>query len=139
MTDNKMIQASAVAIGGRALILTGAPGSGKSSLAMQLTDRGATLIADDLVRIAPSHGWPHALPAQRQLGKLMLRGLGLITRGATTSPCPLSLIVRLADEDDDIITSYGPIAGHMLPCFTLTPHRHDAAILIEVAFQQWGL
>ena len=139
MTNNTTIQASAVAIGGRALLLTGAPGGGKSSLALQLIDRGAALIGDDLVRISALRGWPHALPAERQAGKLLLRGLGLITRPATTAPYPLSLIIRLAEESEDAIGRFGPICGAVLPCITLTPHRHDGAIMIEVALEQWGL
>ncbi len=139
MTNGATIQGSAVAIDGRALILAGAPGSGKSSLALQLIDRGAMLISDDLVRISPVGGWPHAVPAERQAGKLMLRGLGLITRPATIAPCPLSIVIQLADETDDAIGGFGPICGTMLPCVTLAPHRHDGAIMIEVALEQWGL
>lgn len=139
MTDSTTIQASAVAIDGRALILVGAPGSGKSSLALQLIDRGAMLISDDLVRISPVGGWPHAVPAERQAGKLMLRGLGLIARPATIAPCPLSLLIQLDEESDDPIGGFGPICGAMLPCITLAPHRHDGAIMIEVALEQWGL
>ncbi len=139
MTDSTTIQASAVAIAGRALFLVGAPGSGKSSLALQLIDRGAVLISDDLVHISLVDGWPHAVPAVRQAGRLMLRGLGGVRRPQTSRPCPLSLVVALAGESDDAIGSYGPICGAMQPCVTLAPHRHDAAIMIEVALEQWGL
>ena len=44
-------QATCVAIAGRALLIEGAPGTGKSSLGLALIDRGAQLIGDD------SMGW----------------------------------------------------------------------------------
>ena len=44
-------QASAVVIGGRALLIEGPPGSGKSSLTLALIDRGAGLIGDDAVTL----------------------------------------------------------------------------------------
>ena len=44
-------QATCVAIGGRAVLIEGEPGSGKSSLALALIDRGAALIGDDGVRL----------------------------------------------------------------------------------------
>ncbi|HQA17982.1 MAG TPA: serine kinase, partial [Novosphingobium sp.] len=40
-------QATCVAIKGRALLIEGPPGSGKSSMALALIDRGAALIGDD--------------------------------------------------------------------------------------------
>ena len=53
---SRLIQASCVAIGGRGLLILGAPGSGKSSLALALIDRGARLIGDDGVQIAGEAG-----------------------------------------------------------------------------------
>ena len=47
-------QATAVEIGGRALLIEGPPGSGKSSLALALIDRGARLIGDDSVMLEVS-------------------------------------------------------------------------------------
>src|SRR3546814_11755709 len=49
---SSVIQGSAVAIGGRAVLIIGPPGSGKTSLALALIDRGATLIGDDGVALA---------------------------------------------------------------------------------------
>ena len=46
---------TAVAIGGRALLIDGPPGSGKSSLALALIDRGALLIGDDAVHLSLIH------------------------------------------------------------------------------------
>ena len=53
---------TAVAIDGRALLIAGEPGLGKSSLALMLIDRGATLIGDDGIRIVEENGHPHAHP-----------------------------------------------------------------------------
>ncbi len=49
-------QASCVAIGERALLIEGLPGSGKSSLALALIDRGATLVGDDGVVLVNRNG-----------------------------------------------------------------------------------
>ncbi len=47
MTDRLLLHATAIAIDGRALLLRGASGSGKSDLALRLIDAGARLVADD--------------------------------------------------------------------------------------------
>ena len=48
-TDPDTIHASAVALGPVGLLIMGASGSGKSSLALELMARGAKLVADDQV------------------------------------------------------------------------------------------
>ena len=49
-----MWHGSCVAYEGRAVLMCGAAGAGKSTLAAALVDRGASLVADDLSRAAPS-------------------------------------------------------------------------------------
>jgi len=46
-------QATAVAINGRAVLIEGPPGAGKSTLALALIDRGAVLVGDVVGPIAP--------------------------------------------------------------------------------------
>jgi len=46
-----VLHASAVAIDGAAVAFTGPPGAGKSTLAMNLALRGATLLADDVIAL----------------------------------------------------------------------------------------
>ena len=45
--SSETVHASTVAIGGKAVLIGGPSGSGKSDLALRLIDRGAVLISDD--------------------------------------------------------------------------------------------
>ena len=45
--SSETLHASSVSIDGRAVLIEGMSGSGKSDLAMRLIDRGATLVSDD--------------------------------------------------------------------------------------------
>ena len=49
-------QGTCVAIGARGVMIEGAPGIGKSSLALALIDRGARLVADDVVLLRFENG-----------------------------------------------------------------------------------
>lgn len=90
-------QASAVAIsapgGARGLLIEGPPGSGKSSLALALIDRGAALIGDDGVLLEPRQGRLWALPPPRIEGMLEIRNVGIATFAAVSAP--VGLVVRL--------------------------------------------
>ena len=73
------IHASAVAFGTTGLVILGASGSGKSSLALQLMALGATLVADDRVIATPDLNGGLRLTAPRELqGMIEARGVGLI-------------------------------------------------------------
>jgi serine kinase of HPr protein (carbohydrate metabolism regulator) len=92
-----LTQASAVAIDGRALILEGPPGSGKSSLMLSLIDRGATLIGDDGVTLARDGDRILASPPPNIAGLLEIRGVGLVTM-PTAADVPVALILSLVGE-----------------------------------------
>jgi serine kinase of HPr protein (carbohydrate metabolism regulator) len=85
-----------VAIGGRGVLVTGAPGSGKSALALALIDRGAQLVGDDGVTLEVRDDRAWAAPPPRIAGKLEIRNVGLID--LPTVEVPLALVVRL-DRD----------------------------------------
>ena len=71
-------QASCVAVAGRAVLIEGRPGCGKSSLALALIDRGATFVADDGVSITVRKARLHASPVDRTRNLMEVRNLGLI-------------------------------------------------------------
>ena len=89
------IHATAVAIGGRAVLLTGPPGSGKSDLALRLIDRGAALIADDRVIVTRAGDRVLAAAPAAIAGLIEVRGVGLITV-AHVAAVPIALVVDLA-------------------------------------------
>ncbi|HEX2581137.1 MAG TPA: hypothetical protein VHL08_04105 [Dongiaceae bacterium] len=94
-----IIQASAVATGSGALVISGQPGSGKSRLAWRFIAGGARLIADDLLEMEQDGEgvWLCRYPrlAPRELrGLLYCRMLGFIAVPHCVSP------VRVADRID---------------------------------------
>jgi HPr kinase/phosphorylase len=92
------LQATAVCVQGVGVLLRGAPGSGKSDLAMRLIDGGAALIADDGVALRRAGGrlmlrLPASAPAETR-GRLEVRGLGILPV-PTVEAAPLGLVVEL--------------------------------------------
>lgn len=102
------LHASTVVIGGRALVLAGAAGAGKSQTALSLMAYGATLLADDITWFtATSHALiAHCPPTLA--GRIEARGLGLL-RVPAAAPAPVSVVVDL----DQIETDRLPPARHI--------------------------
>ena len=91
---SRAIQASCIAVGGRGLLIQGAPGSGKSSLALALIDRGAMLVGDDGVTVTANGPLLWASPPPNIAGLIEIRNVGLLTR-PVSSPVPIALAVQL--------------------------------------------
>lgn len=100
---SQIVQASAVAIDGRCVLIEGDPGAGKSSLALALIARGAQLIGDDAVRLSRSaadgRGHLIASPPPNIEGLIEVRGVGLLTR-ALAPPTPLALVLSLTSRTE---------------------------------------
>lgn len=89
------LHATAVAIDGRGLLILGASGSGKSSLAIELIALGGVLICDDGVWLHTATD-PAMLARPKQATDLIeARHIGLLHAGATLDRAPLKLIVDL--------------------------------------------
>lgn len=132
--------ATAVAIDGRALLIEGAPGSGKSSLALALIDRGATLIGDDGVALCRSGGTLLAAPPPRIAGLLEVRNVGLQTY-PVADDVPVSLVLRLDPAAPRFIDAAGSVdlCGVALPVVSLWPDSPVLHLRAEAALQRWGL
>src|ERR1044071_6421328 len=92
--SSERVHASAVAIDGRAVLIGGRSGAGKSDLALRLIDRGAILISDDYCDVRRAEGGLRASAPPTILGKIELRGLGGVEM-ETAQQVPVALFVDL--------------------------------------------
>ncbi|HEY0315675.1 MAG TPA: HPr kinase/phosphatase C-terminal domain-containing protein [Sphingomonas sp.] len=76
--SSETVHASCVAIDGRAVLLWGRSGSGKSDLALRLIDRGAALVCDDYTLLVRRDGRLFATPPATIAGRIEVRGVGIV-------------------------------------------------------------
>lgn len=132
------LHASAVAIDGRGVLILGASGSGKSSLALRLIDRGATLIADDQVELREHRGRVEAGALASIFGKLEVRGVGIVDCDAATAP--IALVIDLGRTAERLPDPWPTtIEGIAIPTLGLAPFDADAPIKVELALKRFGL
>ena len=93
MTGLIQIHSSCVARDGEAVLIAGAPGSGKSDLALRLLNRGFTLVSDDRTDI---EGGIARAPSAIA-GLLEVRGLGVL-RLPYAAEADLRLLVLLGED-----------------------------------------
>ena len=137
--------ATAVAIGGRALLIEGPPGAGKSSLALALLDRGAVLIGDDAVTMsARGHARERHLlvaPPPNIAGLIEVRGVGLM-RVPVAPPCPAALILMLGGSMAERLPERADqrlIGGVSLPSLAFHAGAIAPALRAEAALALHGL
>ena len=132
-------QATCVAVNGRGILIDGPPGSGKSSLALALIDRGAALVGDDGVLLERRGGRLWALPAPAIAGLLEIRNVGLAKMPA--APAPVALLVRLDRAAPRHVEAAEGIALHgtVLPLIRLWPDTPALALRVEWALRMHGL
>lgn len=133
-------QASCVAIGGRALLIEGPAGAGKSSLALALIDRGAVLIGDDGVQLTAADGRLFAAPHPNIAGRLEVRNLGLL-EFPTCERAAVALVVQLDDQAPrwPAQNEYVERAGVRLPLVRLWPEGSALPLRAELALDRFGL
>lgn len=89
------VHGSCCAWQGLAVLLRGAPGSGKSDLALRLVDAGFSLVADDRVDLAVADGAVTASAPPALAGLIEVRGIGVVEVGPSVS-ARLGLLADLA-------------------------------------------
>ncbi|HEY8603624.1 HPr kinase/phosphatase C-terminal domain-containing protein [Tsuneonella suprasediminis] len=132
-------QATAVAIGGRAVLLEGAPGAGKSSLALALIDRGATLVGDDGVALSRQGVILWAAPPPNIAGLLEIRNVGIVTM--PTAIAQVALVLTLTTDAPRYIEQAGEAlrAGLPIPHLAFDPRGAASAVRAEYALALHGL
>ena len=133
-------QATCVAIGGRALLIEGPPGIGKTSLALALIDRGAALIGDDGVLLEVRGSTLFAAPHPVTRGLVEVRNLGIVAMPAADR-APVALIVRLDSAAPRHIETPAceQLLGIAVPVLLLAPHDALLPVKAELALERFGL
>ena len=142
-----MVHGTCVAVGEQGVLLCGAPGSGKSDLALRLIDQPGLglrhdlietkLVADDQVVVRRQAGRLLAVAPAELTGLLEIRGLGIV-------PCPVADEVELhlalqldcaeaAERMPDHDKLSMPLLGITLPMMKLNPFNASAPAWVRAA------
>jgi serine kinase of HPr protein (carbohydrate metabolism regulator) len=135
------LHASTVAKNGRAVLLTGPSGSGKSDLALRLLDRGFTLVSDDQTIVRKDGDRLVASAPPNIAGKLEIRGIGIVDVERVDNVA-IALIVELTNSQiqrlpDD--SRERPILGVKLPLVTIDALTASAPSKVALALDRMGL
>lgn len=138
--SSETMHANCVAIDGRAVLITGISGAGKSDLSLRLIDRGFTLVSDDQTIVRKSGARLIASAPPSIVGKLEIRGVGIVTM-ETVPDVPVALLVdltsdvqRLPDENRS-----RPVLGVPLPLISVDAMSASAASKVALALDRLGL
>lgn len=133
-----LFHATCVAVGNHGVLLTGAPGSGKSDVALRLIETGAELVADDQVELHRAGAALVATVPVPIAGMIEVRHVGLV-RMPYRASIQISLyvtlvpatekITRLPDSEPFTLLDY-PIRQLKLPAYAAsTPTKIRTALL----------
>lgn len=134
------LHASTVSKEGRAVLITGPSGSGKSDLALRLIDRGFTLVSDDQTIVRKDVDRLLAFAPPNIAGKLEIRGIGIVDM-ESVSDIPVALLIELTSDiqrlPDD--ARERPILGIQLPIITIDAMTASAPAKVALALDRQGL
>lgn len=99
MVGEEVVHASCVRVGERAVLILGASGTGKSTLALALMGMGGVLVADDRTVIRRAGGLLLADCPAPIRGRIEARGIGIL-RAEAAGVTPVGLVVDLDRRED---------------------------------------
>ena len=140
LLSSETVHASSVAMDGRAVLITGPSGSGKSDLALRLIDRGFTLVSDDQTIVRREGGRLIASAPPNIAGKLEIRGVGIVEM-ETVNNTPVALVVQLTSEIERLPDERRerPVLGVNLPLVSVDALTASAASKVALALDRLGL
>jgi serine kinase of HPr protein (carbohydrate metabolism regulator) len=138
--SSESLHASTVALDGRAVLIMGPSGSGKSDLALRLLDRGFVLVSDDQTIVRKSGEQLISSAPLTIKGKLEIRGVGIVEM-ETVADIPVALVVeltsdiqRLPDDSRD-----RPLLGIRVPLISVDAMTASAPSKVALALDRLGL
>lgn len=143
MSDTRLsaenLHASSIARDGRAVLLVGQSGSGKSDLALRLLNHGFTLVSDDRTIVSKERGKLFASAPLTIKGKLEIRGIGIVDVESIDN-VPVALVVELTSTmermPDD--SRERRILGVQVPLVSVDAMTASAASKVALALSQFG-
>src|SRR5205823_12330008 len=134
------VHASTVATDGRAVVIMGPSGSGKSDLALRLLDRGFTLVSDDQTVVKRDGDRLVASAPPNIAGKLEIRGIGIVDM-EILSNVPVALLVELTSEIQRLPDENRerPLLGIKLPLISIDAMTASAPSKVALALDRMGL
>lgn len=129
------IHASCVAIGGRAVLIAGPSGSGKSDLALRLIDRGARLVSDDYTEVTVAGTTLIARAPATIAGQIEVRGLGIMARPALTD-APVALRIEAGEPERMPELASWAMEGIAIPMIRLNLLEPSAPLKVELALER---
>ena len=134
------LHASTVALDGRAVLISGPSGSGKSDLALRMLDRDFVLVSDDQTTIRKQGEQLLASAPPTIAGKLEVRGIGIVDMKCTDN-VPVALVVELTSEiqrlPDD--SHQRLILGVSVPMISVDASTASAPSKVALALDRMGL
>jgi serine kinase of HPr protein (carbohydrate metabolism regulator) len=130
-----LLHATAVAIEGRAVLLRGRSGAGKSDLGLRLIDAGAGLVADDQSELRRRADTLIVRAPAALAGLIEVRGIGIL-RLAALAEAPVALIVDLVPPETVErlpMPCSETLLGIVVPCIAVAPFEASAAAKIRLA------
>ena len=138
--SSETLHASTVAIDGRAVLITGPSGSGKSDLSLRLLDRGFVLVSDDQTIVRRDGNRLLASAPGTIAGKLEIRGIGIVEM-ETMEDVPIALVIelttdieRLPDDSRDRL-----ILDIRVPLISIDAMIASAPSKVAIALDRLGL
>lgn len=139
MSATVLANVTGVAIDGRVLLIEGPPGSGKSSLALALIDRGACLVGDDAVSVTREGTVLVAKPPPNTSGLLEIRNVGIAELPTQSGPVALVLSLDQAAPRYPVDIATREIAEVAIPLLPFAPGDSVQAVRAEHALAAHGL
>lgn len=137
--SSETIHASTVARDGRAVLICGPSGSGKSDLALRLIDRGWQLVSDDQTTVRRAGPDLLAVAPSTISGKLEIRGIGIVEL-EPVADARVALMVELTSEiqrmPDD--SRERMLLGIAVPLISVDAMTASAAAKVNLALDRLG-
>lgn len=127
------LHANCVVHRGRAILITGAAGRGKSTLSLALIGRGCGLIADDRTILTSQGGALVAACPPALRGLIEARGIGILNADPQP-PAPVALCIDMDAVETERLPPRRSVTflGISVPLILHSDHRHLDALVMHL-------